>query len=322
MRKVRRYLREIDCTFGTSSTGAMVVDAPDGYPDELLTDIVQLLTDDEARDTRCVFKPGIEDLDVEDIPRVRTVHQLDQLHRSGWLVEMLRTNSLTGVFQPIVHAQDTTRVLGHEVLLRGIDRAGKTVSPGHLFDAARDCGILTELDSAARQTAIRVTAHCDERRPIFVNVTPEALQDADRSLRPTIEAADVAGIPRDRVVLEVTEAERITDVRQLRSMLDRFRGAGFRVALDDIGAADDSLSLLRQLRPDFVKLDMEHLRSPGDGSVRHGSQRIFDLADQLRIQTIAEGVETGEELMWNQARGATFVQGYYIGRPSAEPVAA
>ncbi|HTR77856.1 MAG TPA: EAL domain-containing protein [Gemmatimonadaceae bacterium] len=321
MRKVRRYLRDTDRVFGTSSTGALVIDGQAGYPDELIVDITDLLTPDEAADTRCLFKVGNEDLDVEDIPNVRTVAQLQRLRESGWLVDMLRTNRLTSVFQPIVHAQETSRVLGHEMFLRGIDRSGRTVSPGALFDAARGCGIVSELDSAARRTAIRSAASRSERRPLFVNVTPDAIGDASRAMESTITAVDAAGIPRERVVFEVIEAERAADVRQLRTVLDSFRTAGFRVALDNIGCADSSLSLIRHLRPDYVKVDMEQLRGGhAAASESRGAERIFDLANRLRIQTIAEAVETGEELEWNQERGATFVQGYYIARPSAEPV--
>jgi EAL domain-containing protein (putative c-di-GMP-specific phosphodiesterase class I) len=321
MRKVRRYLREADCTFGTSSTGAMVVDGPAGYPEALIVDITELLTADEAADTRCLFKLGHEDLDVSDVDKVRTVAQLQRLRESGWLIDMLRTNRLTSVFQPIVHAQETSRVLGHEMFLRGIDLAGKTVSPAALFDAARGCGILPQLDSAARRTAIQSAASRDERRPLFVNVTAGAIGNASRAMESTIDAVDGAGIPRERVVFEVIKAERAADVRQLRSVLDSIRTAGFRVALDNIGSADTSLSLIRHLRPDYVKVDMGQLRGSTTAKAEgRSAERIFDLAQNLRIQTIAEAVETGEELEWNQERGATFVQGYFIGRPSAEPM--
>jgi len=98
------------------------------------------------------------------------------------------------------------------------------------------------------------------------------------------------------------------------------RAEGFRVSLDDIGVEDHSRRLIHAVRPDFVKLDMQRVRrSPlphlGD------AERLLDLAQHLKIETIAEGVETVEELDWNRERGATYVQGYYIARPGELRVA-
>lgn len=314
LRKVRRYLQRVDRTFCTTSTGALTVDAPEGYPEQLILELADLLSEHEGADTRCVFKVGQDDLDVDDIARVRTIHELRQAQAQRWLVDMLRTERLTSVFQPIVLASETKTVLGHEAFMRGVGEDGTTLSAGHLLEAARDCGMLQELDCAARRAAIRVAASQDERRRLFLNLTPEALRDGARALTPTIRAIESAEISRERVVFEVVEAEQAADVRQLRTVVNSVRDAGFRVALDDIGVEDHSRRLIHEVRPDFIKLDMERVRSsplPHLGD----AERLLDLAQRLKIETIAEGVETGEELAWNRERGATYVQGYYIARP-------
>ena len=315
VRKISRYLRQIERTFSTTSTGALTVDAPEGYPVELLLDLTDLLTADEGADTRCVFKTGNEDLEVEDIVRVRSIHELRQLEASAWLVEMMRGERLTSVFQAIVHADEPSRVLGHEALLRGIAQDGRTMSPRPLFDAARDCGMLTELDSASHQSAIRAVATHDGRRRLFLNITPEAIRDGARSLASTIDAIDAAEIPRDAVVLEFIDADATTDVRQLCSVADTVRSAGLRVALDDLDCTERSRRLIHEVRPDFIKLDMDEVRRVPGGPSMRDAERLLDLAQHLKIQTIAERVETGEELDWNRQFGATFVQGYFIGRP-------
>ena len=316
VRKVGRYLRQIERTFSTTSTGALTIDSPEGYPVELLLDLTELLTTDEGADTRCVFKAGSEDLEVEDIGRVRTIHELRELQASAWLVEMMRGERLTSVFQAIVHADEPSRVLGHEALLRGIGHDGRTMSPGPLFDAARHCGMLTELDSAAHQSAIRAVASQDGRRQLFLNITADAVREGVSCLAPTIDAIEAADIPRETVVLEVIDAESTPDVRQLRAVVDRVRDAGFRVALDDIGCAEHSRRLIHEVRPDFIKLDMNEVRRVAGGPSVRDAERVLDLAQHLKIQTIAESVETGEELDWNRQFGATYVQGYFIGRPA------
>jgi EAL domain-containing protein (putative c-di-GMP-specific phosphodiesterase class I) len=317
LKKVSRYLRQIERTFMTTFTGALTVDAPEGYPAELLLDLTELLTPHEAADTRCVFKTGSEDLEVEDIRRVRTIHELRQLQNSAWLVEMMRGERLTSVFQPIVHSDEPSRLFGHEALLRGVGHDGRTLSPGKLFGAARDCGMVTELDSASHRSAIRAASTHDDRRQLFLNFTPDALRDGIECLAPTFDAIDASDIPRDAVVLEVIESEQTTDVRHLCLVLDSVRKAGFRVALDDIGCAEQSRRLMHEVRPDFIKLDMEEVRRVVGGPSVRDAERLLDLAQHLKIETIAEGVETVEELDWNRQFGATYVQGYFIARPGA-----
>jgi EAL domain-containing protein (putative c-di-GMP-specific phosphodiesterase class I) len=319
-RKVRQYLRRTDRAFSATLSGALAVDAPDGYPEELLIELSDLLTEYESADTRCVFKLGDGDLDVDDIARVRTVDELRQIRESAWFVDLLRGDRLTSVFQPIVLANETSLVLGHEALMRGIGEDGSTMSAGTLLEAARDCGMMPELDCAARRSAIHIAASHDEKRPLFLNFTADARRDGVRSLAPTIRAIESAEIAREAVVFEVIEAEQAADLRQLRSVVDSVRGEGFRVALDDIGCEEHSRRLIHEVRPDFIKLDMERVRM---SALPHlgDAERLLDLAQQLKIETIAEGVETDEELAWNRERGATYVQGYYIARPGELRVA-
>src|SRR5579885_22847 len=235
LRKVRTYLRRIDRDFHSAASGALSVAAPDGYPEDVLIDLSSLLTADEAADTRCLYKIGTGDIEVDDVARVRTIRELEQARESSWLVDLIRDDRLTSIFQPIVHASEPSLVLGHEALVRGIREDGRTMSPYRLIEAARGCGMLPELDCAARRSAIRVAASSDERRPLFINVTPESIRAGASALATTIEAVEHAEFPRDRVVLEMIEADRATDLRQLRLVVDSVRDAGFRVALDDVG---------------------------------------------------------------------------------------
>ncbi len=319
MRRVQQYLRQTERPFSVTPTGALTLDANEEQADELIDELAELLTADESADTRCVFT-GPHDLEVDDIARVRTIDELRQTRASAWLVDMIRADRLTSVFQRIVLASQPETVVGHEALMRGIGEDGKCLSAGRLLEAARDCGMLSELDCAARRSAIHIAASQEERRPLFLNFTAEAMRDGARSLTPTIRAIEQVDIPRERVVFEVIEAERAADVRQLRNVVDSVRGEGFRVALDDIGVESHSRRLIHEVRPDFIKLDMQRVRrSPlphlGD------AERLLDLAQHLKIETIAEGVETSEELAWNRERGATYVQGYFIGRPGELRVA-
>lgn len=316
-RKVTRYLRQLDRGFTTTMAGALTIETGDSDPEELLIDITELLSRDEAADTRCVFKADDDELTSEDIRRVRTVGEVQQLYASSWLMDMVHGERLTSVFQAIVHADQPTRLLGHEALLRGVGHDGRMVLPARLFDTARHCGMVTELDSAAHRSAIRAAAAHDRRRQLFLNFTAEAIRDGAHGLDATMDAIDAAAIARGSVVLEVIEAERTSDVRRLRSVLDAVRDAGVQVALDDIGCSDHARRLIHELRPDYIKLDMGQVRCLVGGPSMRDAERMMDLAQHLQIATIAESVETVEELDWNRQFGATYVQGFLIGRPGA-----
>ena len=137
----------------------------------------------------------------------------------------------------------------------------------------------------------------------------------------TVRAIDELGIPHDNIVFEVAESEQPPDIKHLIKILRFYQEAGFLVALDDFGSGYSQLNLIHQLRPDFVKLDMHLIRNVDrDPYKAMITEKLLDITNHLHIQTVAEGVETLEELQWVRQQGATFVQGFLIARPSSPPV--
>ena len=145
----------------------------------------------------------------------------------------------------------------------------------------------------------------------------------DFCLQSTINAIRQSNLPARNFVFEVVESDHIADVERLPQILDFYRQAGFRVALDDIGAGFSSLNLLSSLRPDFIKLDMQLVRGIDANSYKGEIvDKLIQCAHNLGIQVVAEGVETVNEWNWVATHGADYVQGYLFGRPSAQPQAA
>jgi EAL domain-containing protein (putative c-di-GMP-specific phosphodiesterase class I) len=254
---------------------------------------------------------------------VGSLRQFLTMAQSGWLLDMLAERRITSYFQPIVHAQDTRRIYAHEALVRGLEPDGTLVPPGRMMGVARDAELLFQLDLAARLSAIREAVRHGLDVPVFINFTPSAIYDPAFCLRSTVAAIREAGIPSEHVVFEVIESDHAADASHLRSIIDYYRQAGFRVALDDLGAGHSSLNLLHQLRPDIVKLDMELVRhiheDPYKASI---TQKLLEIAQKLGIRTVAEGIETPEELRWVRAHGVDYVQGYLVSRPQSPPVRA
>lgn len=294
-----------------------------GEAERFASSAVAALTAEEARATRVLFKAGEGEPDLADYPRVGSLPQLLAMARSGWLVDLLGERRLTTYFQPIVHARDTGRIYAHEALMRGRERDGALVSPGRMMEVARDAELLFQLDLAARLSAIREAVRHGLDVPVFINFTPSAIYDPAFCLRSTVAAITEAGIPAERVVFEIIESDHAQDASHLRNIIEFYRRAGFRVALDDLGAGHSSLNLLHQLKPDIVKLDMELVRhiheDPYKASI---TQKLLEIAQKLGIRTVAEGIETPEELRWVRAHGVDYVQGYLIARPQSPPVRA
>ncbi|WOD40748.1 EAL domain-containing protein [Nodosilinea sp. E11] len=298
----------IDCTFGQAQAMAQ--------------HLAQLVAPRELKETQVLFVRGTLQPQIEDFSDMASLQRFITVSQSDWLVDMLAGDRFTSHFQPIVSLQDTSEIYGHEALLRGIDQQGNLVMPGAIFAQAIEAGLIPQLDRAARLSAIAQASQHQLNRRIFVNFTPTALYDPVSCLRSTLAAIDKAGIRHEQVVFEVVESDNPQDLEHLKTVLNYYREVGFAIALDDLGSGYSGLNLLHQLRPDFIKLDMELIRDvhqdPYKASI---TEKLLEIAQKLNIQTVAEGIECVEELHWLKQRGATFAQGYLIGQPSAVPLA-
>jgi EAL domain-containing protein (putative c-di-GMP-specific phosphodiesterase class I) len=274
----------------------------------------------ERRDSRALL------LDDPDRPpdwnlagNVLSFQDLVARQTAAWLAELLEQRRLTCHFQPIVHAA-SGEVFGHECLLRGLSPEGALIGPDRLFGAARDGDLLLQLDRLARETAVTRAAQVATEGTLFINFTPNSIYDPKSCLQTTMRAVQRSGIDRSRIHFEVTESDRIDDFDHLVHVLAFYREAGFKVALDDLGAGFASLGLLARLKPDIVKIDMGLVRRVDEDPTKAAIVRnLLDLARQLGIATIAEGVETAKERAWLVAAGADHLQGYLFARPSAIP---
>jgi EAL domain-containing protein (putative c-di-GMP-specific phosphodiesterase class I) len=146
-----------------------------------------------------------------------------------------------------------------------------------------------------------------------------AICDPSYCLRITVSACENAGLQPSSIVFEVTETDLVTDVRHLRGILAFYRKAGFRVALDDLGAGYAGLNLLKDLEPDIIKID-RHLITDIDTDTfkQNIVEHLISLAHKQQIKVVAEGIETQGEYTKLKAMGADLLQGYYLARPQAE----
>jgi EAL domain-containing protein (putative c-di-GMP-specific phosphodiesterase class I) len=314
--RAARLLRDNLIQVVASRTCLQVRYSPNGL-DDLLLLLGAGLGEAEARRARALVVLGDAPPTLDDFGRIASLHELHVAVQTGWLLGQFSSGGITSHFHPIVHAGDTSHVFAHEALLRGRGRDGQPLEPLSILQRAREAGLYQQLDLAACCCAIRESAHLSSEVTVFINFSPAMMDDAARSLAATVAAIDDAGLAPQRFVFEVIEADRIEDADQLKHVLDCYRRDGFRVALDDLGAGWSTLNLVHRLRPDFIKLDRELIKGVHQDHVKDLiASKLLEIGHGLGIQTIVEGVEQPQELEWARQRGADFVQGFLIAKPS------
>lgn len=316
---MERALRQAGHLYETRDQETMVVYASEGEVRVVVQRICDALGDLERRDVTAVVTPSDRAPGPQDLGRVVSLARLGSYRDAEWLADLLREGRLTTHFQPVYRLSDNA-LFGHEALTRGVAGDGALLPPGRLFDVARQAGLLFQLDLAARRTAVQRAHASGLSGVLLVNFSPTSVYDPETCLRSTVAAVDAAGIAHERIVFELVESEEVRDAAHLQRILGFYRDAGFGVALDDVGSGYSSLNMLHRLRPDYLKLDMELVHGVHEDPFKAViASKVLEIAQRLDIATIAEGVETEEELAWLHAHGATFAQGYLLGRPSPEP---
>ena len=219
-------------------------------------------------------------------------------------------------FQPIIDV-DAREVLAYEALIRGVDNASaRNVLRRVPLTHAQEFDRVTR--GAAIALAMRLGIECD----LHLNILPRGLLPCDAAIAETLEAAEREGLPLHRVVLEVPEGEVINTHEEFARSINRYRGRGLKVAIDDFGAGYAGLNLLAELQPDQVKIGMKLVRGIGS----HGPRQavvgaIIQACSDLGIDVIALGVETLEEYAWFMEQGVQLFQGYLFARPALERLA-
>ncbi len=217
-------------------------------------------------------------------------------------------------FQPIVDLHDNS-VFAYEALVRGPAGEGARTVLDQINDGNRYA-----FDQASRQRAIETAASLGivgSGASLSINFMPGAMYDPARCVRTSVVAARRVGLPATRIIFEVIEQEHVTETDKLHNIFGVYREHGFRNAIDDFGAGFAGLTLLADLSPDILKLDMALTRAIDVSATRRvivaGFARI---CAELGVTLIAEGIETRAELDTLRGLGLRYAQGYLLGRPA------
>lgn len=216
-------------------------------------------------------------------------------------------------FQPIINLREKT-VFAHEALVRGTNN-----EPAAEVFAQVNASNLYRFDQSCRVKAIRLAAALNIPGLLSINFMPNAVYKPELCIRTTLLAAEEYGFPVEKILFEVTESERITDLPHLRNIFHHYKERGFTTAIDDFGAGYAGLNLLAQFSTDLIKLDIALVQGISEDPVRLAIARgIVQVCNDLNIGVIAEGIETREDVDTFLGMGVELFQGFYFARPAFE----
>jgi len=214
--------------------------------------------------------------------------------------------------QPIVDLRSGETV-HYELLLRMREPDGKLIAPGEFLPVAERYALIGEIDWWVIKQATQIAGMgC----PVHLNISARSVGDLDvlEHIERCIEQCSVAP---GSLVFEITETAIVEDERAARMFAERLHELGCKIALDDFGTGYGSLTYLKQIPVDYLKLDIEFVRDLVTNSAsRHVVEAVIALARDFHVETVAEGIEDAAALELLCELGVDFAQGFFLARPT------
>ncbi len=239
---------------------------------------------------------------------------LDSFH------DAIKQNQFEVYYQPKFDIRADEPVLGGaEALVRWKHPELGMISPGVFIPLFEGNGLIPELDAYVWRAAARQIDRWKQRYgfcvPVSVNVSRVDMLDPSLSGK-LHEIMRENNLQAGEMHLEITESAYTQDAEQIISTVRSLRDMGFFIEMDDFGSGYSSLNMISSLPIDALKLDMLFIRNAfSERKDTRMLEVVFVIADSLGVPTIAEGVETAEQMLTLKAMACDFVQGYYFSRP-------
>jgi EAL domain-containing protein (putative c-di-GMP-specific phosphodiesterase class I) len=233
------------------------------------------------------------------------------------------------VYQPIV-ALATGELAGFEALIRWPHPQWGMMQPGQFITLAEETGQIIPIGSwvlgqataditRLRQAAARLNGHPSPARPrdLYISVNVSARQFADAGFCDIVrQVLAASGLESRALMLELTETALLRRDERLHSDLAELKTIGVKLAIDDFGTGYSSLSYLRDLPIDVVKMDRSFVEGIAESDQRLAvAEGIVQIARTLRLEVVAEGIETEEQRDLLRSMGCHYGQGYLLAMP-------
>ena len=262
------------------------------------------------RDDNCSYYSFFDNAMLEtEVQRQYVIDNLDRAIAENWI---------TAFYQPIVRVTNK-RVCDEEALCRWIDPERGMISPAEFIPILEESRLIYKVD--LRMVDIILEKLKKQQReglhlvPNSVNLSRTDFEVCD-IVEEICNRVDAAGISRDLLTIEITESIIGEDFDFMKMQIERFQELGFQVWMDDFGSGYSSLDLLQEIHFDLIKFDMRFMRQFNQKpESRVILTELMRMAVSLNSETVAEGVETPEQVEFLSEIGCTKLQGYYFCKP-------
>lgn len=298
-------------SYSVSCTAGAAIGLADGRDAETLLHRASLAlrrAKDASRGWFAFFKTGMDEL----------VRQRAQFESDLW--QAIRNDEINPHFQPLVHLRDG-KPRGYEILARWTHPTRGPIPPDQFIPVAEASGAIADMTMNLFRKACREAAGLEGAPHLSLNVSPLMLHD-DTLAQQLLRIMEEHSFAADRLEIELTEAALVADVDAARKVLGALREKGVRVALDNFGTGHASLTQLRLLPFDKLKIDRSFVRRiTADPEAAALVRATIAMAKALGLIVVAEGVERAEQARMLAGMGCDMAQGFHFGRAksSVEP---
>ena len=349
LRYIGKFLKEINlplCVSGRLYADNFVVCYEAGKGDSLrMINTLQMVADSFAINNRTILSFGLYRIDDKTLP---VSVMCDRANMALWKAkgnfknpyceydekmrqQVLKEQKIINAMEMAIQNKEFTlylqpkydiekgTIIGAEALVRWISLENGFISPGDFIPVFENNGFVYEVDKFIWEESCRyLRKWLDEGRevhPISVNLSRIDLY-VPKLVQHLVDLREKYQLPSQYLELEITESAYTEDPEQIITITRQLREAGFVILMDDFGTGYSSLNMLKDIQIDVLKLDMGFLKS-SDYSAKGGNilTAILKMAESLKMQTIAEGVETKEQVEFLKSIGCRYVQGFYYSKP-------
>jgi len=244
----------------------------------------------------------------------------DRLELRADLARAIDTEQFVAHYQPIVDLL-TRRIVGCEALIRWQHPQRGLLSPAVFVPLAEESGLIGAMGEWMMERACRDLSEWRSSMPeaaeamtISVNLTAQEVH-GERLVPVVTDILRRTGLPADRLVLEVTESNLLSDTQVIQDRMQRLRELGTRLAIDDFGTGYSSLGYVQKFAFDVLKIDRSFIEGLDRQTNRQIVTAVLDLARELQVRVVAEGIEEEDQEQALIELGCVYAQGYRYSRP-------
>jgi len=230
------------------------------------------------------------------------------------LGQILEKRCIKPLYQPIVSLADGV-IFGYEALSRIADEK-IDINILRLFGIAERMNKTWDLEKICRDIALENFVNTNSGKKLFLNINPNVMHDKKFKEGFTKECLEKYGLNSDDVILEITERVAVTNNDEFLAAVHHYKNQNYGIAIDDVGAGFSGLKIIVDVKPKFIKLDMNLIRDIDKDEIKQLlCKSMVDFGKNAGIQLIAEGIETEEELKTLIKLKVDFGQGYFLSVP-------